>query len=158
MEMRKKTDFWGHWDSMECEWHIIGTPIEFKYHMIFDVIDFIKNNINICHSKIDYIMYMEIKFAKYLIMKNYKADIVISEKTLQNKNGLICPIFHPKIISQWINNPKTFAIKWKYCISYLDSSVISPEFNFLARFLHYGPYGTISDGETSGAFPSSKNL
>jgi hypothetical protein len=67
------------------------------------------------------------------------------------KNGFL----EPETMVQWINHPDTFAIKWKYCISYLNKDIVSPEFNYLTRFLYYGPYGTISKGELCGAFPKS---
>jgi len=57
--MRSSSDFWGHWDSNEIEWHIIGTPIEFNYRMINDVILFIEQRIPICSSKMDYIIKMK---------------------------------------------------------------------------------------------------
>ena len=156
-KMRNTCDFWGHWDSNEIEWHIVGTPIEFKYNMIHDVIQFIEDKIKICDSNdkhnYNYIYNMEIKFAKYLIDKGYKHNVVIKIDTLDQT--LVCPVFHPANIGKWINNPDSFAIKWKYMISYLNKNKASSELNYLTRYLHYGKYGYISDGEKMGAFPES---
>jgi hypothetical protein len=154
--MRSSSDFWGHWDSNEIEWHIIGTPIEFNYRMINDVILFIEQRIPICSSKMDYIIKMEVKFAKYLCDKGYKHNIVINKNILNN--NVICPVFNPTNIYKWINNPETFAIKWKYMISYLSNTTVSKELNYLTKYLYYGKYGVISEGEKIGAFPKSTNI
>ena len=63
--------------------------------------------------------------------------------------------YEPITVKKWINNPNTFAIKWKYIISYLNKDVVSPELNYLTRFLYYGPYGTISKGELNNVYPKS---
>jgi hypothetical protein len=155
-KMRNTCDFWGHWDSNEIEWHIIGTPIEFKYNMIHDVVQFIEENIKICDSNGDkhsYIYHMEVKFATHLKNKGYKHGVVINVDTLQQ--NLQCPVFHPANIDKWIKNPNSFAIKWKYMISYLKKNMVTPELNYLTRYLYYGKYGYISDGEKMGAFPKS---
>ena len=65
--MRATSDFWGHWESNEVEWHIVGTPIEFKYNMIQEVTEFIKNTLPLCSNKMDFIFKLEVKFAKYLV-------------------------------------------------------------------------------------------
>ena len=158
-KMRNTCDFWGHWDSNEIERHIVGTPIEFKYTMIHDVVQFIEDKIKICDSKCDkhnYIYHMEVKFAKYLIDKGYKHNIVIKIDTFDQNQTLKCPVFHPANIGKWINNPDSFAIKWKYMISYLSQNKASSELNYLTRYLHYGKYGYISDAEKMGAFPKSQ--
>lgn len=155
-KMRKTCDFWGHWESNEIEWHIIGTPIEFKYAMINDIVQFIEDSIEVCDSNSsedNYIHYMEIKFSKYLIDKGYKHNVVINIDTLCQKVN--CPAFNPANIDKWINNPDSFAIKWKYMISYLNKNKVSPELNYLTRYLHYGKYGYISKAEKNGVFPIS---
>ena len=154
--MRATSDFWGHWESNEVEWHIVGTPIEFKYNIINDVKNFIQNTIPTCSNKIDYILKMEVKFAKHLVNMGYKWNTVIKNNELETKN-VICPVFNPINIQKWINNPSTFGIKWKYMISYLNQKIVSPELNYLTRFLYYGKYGIISDGEKVGSFKQSKD-
>uniref|UniRef100_A0A6C0C8A7 Uncharacterized protein n=1 Tax=viral metagenome TaxID=1070528 RepID=A0A6C0C8A7_9ZZZZ len=154
-EMRQKSDFWGHWDSPECVPHIICAVVEFKFKMIKDVVMFFQEAIEKCTSKGDYIQILEVNFSNNLVSKGYVGNVVIDEKTLSGKEGLTCPIFNPYIIRQWINNPRSFAIKWKYCIRYLESQCVSPEFRYLARFLHFGPYGLKLDIEECGMFPSS---
>lgn len=153
-EMRDTSDFWGHWESNEVEWHIVGTPIEFKYNMLNDVANFIQKTIPICANREDYVLKLEVKFAKHLVNKGYKWNTVIKINDL-NTNNIICPVFNPINIRKWINNPNTFAIKWKYMISYLNQNIASPELNYLTRFLYYGKYGVISEAEKIGAFPKS---
>jgi len=152
-EMRETSDLWGHWESNEIEWHIISTIFDFKYSMINDVVNFIKQNIKFCKNKEDYVLKLEVKFARHLVDKGYKLNTVIKTDILEN--NLCCPVFHPNNIQKWIKNSRTFAIKWKYCISYLNQDIVSQEFNYLSRFLYYGKYGLISDAEKWGAFPPS---
>jgi len=154
--MRASSDFWGHWESNEIQWHIVGTPIEFKYKMITDIINFIKNNIHNCKTISDYINKCEVKFAQYLIDKGYKSNTVIKNSDYINLT-VLCPVFYPTNIHNWIKNPNTFAIKWKYSISYLNKYSGAPELNYLTRFLYYGKYGTISQGELGGVFPQSND-
>lgn len=157
IKMRESSDFWGHWESNEIEWHIIGTPIEFKYKLIDKVIEFIDTNITKCKEKIDFVFILEVKFAKYLINSGYKHNTVIKINDLDNFHKLArCPVFQPFNLNKWINNPDTFAIKWKYSISYLNYNIVSPECNYLTKFLYYGKYGCISEAEKNGIFtPSS---
>ena len=155
-KMRNTCDFWGHWDSNEIEWHIVGTPIEFKYIMIHDVIHFIQDKIKICDSNSDkhnYIYNMEVKFATHLKNKGYKHNVVVKADTTDCT--LVCSPFNPGNIYKWINNPDSFGIKWKYMISYLNQNKVSSELNYLTRYLYYGKYGYISDAEKMGAFPKS---
>ena len=121
--MRATSDFWGHWASNEIQWHIVGTPIEFKYEMIKDVINFITYKTTICKDKMDYIYKCEVKFAQYLINKGYKSNTVIKAKDYQNLK-CPCPAFYPENINNWLKNPNTFAIKWKYSISYLNGNAL----------------------------------
>ena len=152
-EMRKNSDFWGHWESREVERHIVGTPIEFKYALIKDVINFINDRVKPGMDKMDYVFKIEVKFAQYLVNRGYKCNVVIKCNTYNNT--VCCPVFNPVNINKWINNPNSFAIKWKYMISYLNQNTLNPELNYLTRFLYYGKYGFISDGEKIGAFPKS---
>jgi hypothetical protein len=158
-KMRNSSDFWGHWDSNEVEWHIVGTPIEFKYKMINDILGFFNSHLEILKSEpknirwLNIILKVEVKFAKYLCNLGYKHNVVINSQLLDNT--VTCPPFNPTNIYRWINNPNTFGIKWKYNISYLHPELISSEFNYLTRFLYYGKNGTISKGERDGAFSRS---
>ena len=153
-KMRETSDFWGHWESHEVEWHIVGTPIEFKYSMINDISKFIEKTIPLCSNKTDYILKMEVKFAKYLVNLGYKWNTVVKMADIDVKNA-ICAVLNPVNLKNWINNPNTFAIKWKYTISYLNENITSPELNYLTRFLYYGKYGVISEAEKVGVFPKS---
>jgi len=120
------------------------------------VVQFIEDKIKL-YTSIDkhfFIHNVELKFAKYLIDKGYKHNVVINVDTL-NQNALY-PVFHPANIGKWINNPDSFAIKWKYMISYLSQNKASSELNYLTRYLHYGKYGYVSDAEKMGAFPKSQ--
>ena len=154
--MRSTSDFWGHWESNEIQWHIVGTPIEFKFKMIIYVINFITEKIHYCKTKSDYIHKCEVKFAQYLIKNGYKSNTVIKNTDYINLS-VVCPVFYPTNIHNWIKNTNTFAIKWKYSISYLNKYSGTPELNYLTRFLYYGKYGTISEAEVGGGFPQSKD-
>jgi hypothetical protein len=154
-EMRKDVDFWGHWSSEEINFHLIGTPIEIKCNLIQDVIHFILDGISKCNNDMDYIYKLETKLTPYLINKGYKYNTVVNYKDLNYPINTLCLVFNPIVIEQWIHSPNTFAIKWKYMISYLNENNLSKELNYLTRFLYYGPYGTLSKGEIDGAFPKS---
>uniref|UniRef100_A0A6C0KW97 Uncharacterized protein n=1 Tax=viral metagenome TaxID=1070528 RepID=A0A6C0KW97_9ZZZZ len=154
--MRSSCDFWGHWESNEINWHLIGVPIEFKSIMLNCVLKFIEENIEKCTFYMDYITILETKLAEFLKTSGYKHNSVIKDTDLISNDNLICKTFHPYVISQWINNPKSFSIKWKYCISYLNNKFVSGYFNFLSKYLHYGPNGFISKPEDAGAFPKSE--
>jgi hypothetical protein len=155
--MRETSDFWGHWESNEIEWHIIGAPIEFKYKMIHDIINFFDTYLNDNYSNQSYYTYcinnLEIKLASYLVNKGYKYNTVIKLNILNN--NLVCPVFNPLNINKWINNPETFALKWKYSISYLHPNLVSPYLNYLFKYMYYGKYGTISNAEKEGSFIQS---
>ena len=154
--MRSTSDFWGHWESNEIQWHIIGTSIEFKYKIIKDVINFINQKIDTCKTKLDYIHNCEVVFARYLINKGYKSNTVIKNGDYANLK-VARPAFNPENIHKWIKNTNAFAIKWKYSISYLNKYSGTPELNYLTRFLYYGKYGTISEGELGEVFPKSND-
>jgi hypothetical protein len=151
--MRESSDFWGHWESNEIEWHIIGAPFEFKYKILNDITNFIGSYIEQCISKQDYVNLLETKMSNYLRTKGYRHNTTIKTDFLDN--NIICPVFNPINIYKWINKPETFAIKWKYMISYIHPNFVSQELNYLIRFLYYGKYGIISEAEKVGAFPSS---
>jgi lipopolysaccharide biosynthesis protein len=104
-------------------------------------------------NRTDYVNKIEVKFAKYLVDKGYKCNVVIKCNTYDNT--VRCPVFNPININKWIHNPNSFAIKWKYMISYLNQNIVNPELNYLTRFLYYGKYGFISEAEKIGAFPKS---
>ena len=156
-DMRNTSDFWGHWQSDEISWHLVGVPIEFKSALLDTAINFINSRICNCRSFEDFIVILETKFAQNFIDNGYKYNSIIKYADLKCSKTLTCRIHHPYIISQWINNTKSFAIKWKYCISYLNNNFVSGYFNYLAKYLHYGPNsGVMSKGEIAGVFPPSK--
>ena len=143
--IRKTCDFWGHWLSPEINLHLVGTPIEFKYNLIDDIIIFIKNNIPLCKDKNDFIYKIETKFTQYLFEKNYKMNSIIKYTDFNSDTRYVqCPMFNKKFLKNWVNEKKTFAIKWKYCISNLTNDDVSHEFNFLSKYLYYGKYGILS--------------
>ena len=154
--MRSSCDFWGHWESNEVNWHFVGVPIEFKSTLLNCALKFIDKNIDKCSDFMDYVIILETKFTEFIKNSGYKVNSIIKDTDLISDVVLPCKVFHPYSISQWVNNKKSFAIKWKYCISYLNNKFVSGYFNYLAKYLHYGPNGTISKGEICGAFPPSK--
>lgn len=153
-KMRENCDFWGHWESNEVSWHLIGAPLEFKYNIISShIINFLESTIPQCNGFMDYVFIVETKICSHLKNLGFNFNVVIREDELKNIHDKMCPSHHPYIISQWINKPESFAIKWKYCISYLNNSFVSGYFNDLAKYLCFGPVGLISKGELGGAFP-----
>ena len=145
-------DFWGQWETKHVNLHLVGTPIEFKIKCLNEIINFITNTLPLCKSENDYIIKLEIGFTRNLINKGYKKNSLLNDINFKmGQHGF----FEPKTLKQWINKPETFAIKWKYCISYLNADIVSQEFNYLTRYLHYGPYGTISKGELFNCYPKS---
>jgi hypothetical protein len=95
---------------------------------------------------------MEISLTQHLLNLNYKRNALLNDTDfIMGEHGF----FEPKTLKQWVNKPETFAIKWKYCISYLHKDLVSREFNYLTRYLHYGPYGTMSKGELTNVYPKS---
>jgi lipopolysaccharide biosynthesis protein len=143
--IRETCDFWGHWLSPEINLHLVGTPIEFKYNLIDDIITFIKNNIPLCKNKMDFIYKIETKFTQYLFEQKYKMNSIIKYTDFKSDTRYVqCPMFNKKFLKNWVNETKTFAIKWKYCISNLTNDDVSHEFNFLSKYLYYGKYGILS--------------
>jgi len=148
-------DFWGQWFTNHVGTHLIGTPIEFKSNLIPEVIKFIETTLPTCKKDIDYITHLEIGFTQHLLKKGYTLSAVHNDSDFKmGKHGFL----EPQTLRQWINHPKTFALKWKYSVSYLNNLVVSEELNYLTRFLYYGPNGTISKGELTNTYIKSKDF
>jgi hypothetical protein len=157
--MRESSDFWGHWDSSDIKWHIIGVPLEFKYKIMREhIIHFLEFRIPQCKDFTDYINIVETELCNFLRDCGFNFDIVIKESELKNPGGFSCPSHNPHLLSQWIKNPNAFAIKWKYIVSYINASNVSKYFNFLTKYIYYGPRGLISKGQLVGAFPDAEEF
>jgi len=157
--MREDCDFWGHWDSNDIKWHVIGVPLEFNYKIMREhIINFLDFRIPKCKEFMDYVNVIETELCKFLCECGFKFNVVIKESEYKNAKNLPCPSHNPYILSQWVKNPNAFAIKWKYCVSYLSDSDVSEYFNFLTRYIYYGAKGLISKGEIVGAFPSAEEF
>jgi len=158
-ETREGCDFWGHWDSNDVKWHIVGVPLEFKYKIMREhILSFLEFRIPKCKDFLDYVKIVETEMCKFLHECGFKFNVLIKESEYKNAKDLPCPSHNPYILSQWIKNPKAFAIKWKYSISYLKSDDVSEYFNFLAKYIYYGPKGLISKGQQVGAFPNAEEF
>ena len=135
-------------------------PGPFKFAIITGLAlafyDFITKNIVLCKIGWDYVTLLETCFAQYLVDKGYNYNVIIKENTLKFDKKA-CPSHNAFILEQWIFKKNAFAIKWKYVISYLKNTHVSSEFNFLSRFMYYGPYGYISNGEKKGLFIKSED-
>ena len=153
-EMRSTSDFWGHWDSNEVSWHIVSSVFEIKYQLIDDVLRLFPSDNYIKLDFWDFVCRFEIPFAQNLINMGHKYNVVVKDSELDYERPKQCSAHNPYVLSKWIRNKKSFAIKWKYAISYLNDTSISKEFNFLTRFLYYGHKGILSKGElTNQRYP-----
>jgi hypothetical protein len=169
-KMRKDVDFWGHWDSNEIQWHIVGTPFEFRSPLIPHVITFIRNQLETCKEDSHYAHYVEVKLSLFLKNLECRWKVVVPKESLvvntlmvrpQDLKYTTCtPSHNAFTVHDMIAQEDTFAVKFKYCMSYLDpfSDCITPEFRFLARYLCFGPRGHISNGEKMGVYISSKDF
>jgi hypothetical protein len=145
-------DFWGQWLTNHVGFHLVGTPVEWKTKLVPDLIHFITLTLSRCRNEMDYITQLEIGCTQHLLKKGYTLSAVHNDSGFKmGQHGF----FEPDTMVKWINHPGTFAIKWKYSISYLNSSFVSPCFNYLMRFLFYGPYGTLSKGEQCNVYPKA---
>jgi hypothetical protein len=142
-------DMWGHWDSSEIEYHYQSCFYEFKSYILDKFIEFAEKNLIQSTTKCEIVMNCETKFITYLHNNNIKTDIVIKEKDNKFKVSLsqnyyrdiiICGSQNPLNMPRWINDEKTFIIKWKYNLHYLNKKNISNEFRELLRFIHIGEY------------------
>jgi len=157
LTMRKVCDYWGHWESNEISWHLVGVPFEFKSYMIETIISFLDNTFPTCNNYNDFVNNIETKICLFLKNAGFTYNVVIPLSDLDNITNITCPTHNPHILSKWIHNTNTFALKWKYVISYLDSN-ISYYLNDLTKYLYYGPNSFISKAEICGAFTSSKEF
>ena len=158
--MRSTSDFWGHWDSREVDWHIMAVPFEFHWRCLNDVFFVIDSAVPLCSKYEDYINLIETKLPHYLREKGFRWSVVVPmegiEQELPKDVKLLCPSHNPLTFWSWVYNRDAFAIKWKYVISYMKAGMISPEFNYLARYLWFGPDGTLSRAEQDGFFMKSE--
>ena len=143
-------DFWGHWDSNEINYHIMSSIYEFKYEILDYFINFCNKNLLSCKSKEQVVTKCETQFTLYLKKMDFKIKAVINKDSYNfqppkifryNTNNIVsCPSHNPLNISSWINNSKTFAIKYKYILPYLKESNLNNEFKERLRHIHIGKY------------------
>jgi len=140
----KKYDLWGIWSSPEMKEHYISSFLEFSNRAIIEF----KNYLN--KFKVEYVAttggnsaVQQCEINLYQHFKNkYNCNCILDYRTLKNINNKTCPIMHPLIFPQWINNKKIFAIKWKYIGNYLDKDNYNlPYMNYLLRFIHFNHTG-----------------
>jgi hypothetical protein len=150
-QMRRTCHFWSHWDTNNTNTKtnnkIITSPFEIKNILIHRFQNFIEIN-NSEDSQ-----FFENNFVNFMINKGYKYEIITKSDLLDNTVNF--PIINPINIYKWINNKQTFAIKWKYILSYIHPELVSNELNYLTRFLYYGKYGIVSEYEQNGLFIKS---
>ena len=140
----EKYDLWGIWSSPEMKEHYISSFLEFSNKAIIEF----KNYLN--KFKVEYVAttggnsaVQQCEINLYQHFKNkYKCNCILDYRTLKNINNKTCPIMHPLIFPQWINNKKIFAIKWKYIGNYLNKDNYNlPYMNYLLRFIHFNHTG-----------------
>ena len=87
----------------------------------------------------DYVFNVETQLITYFQKLNYTMSTVIKMKDIPNYQEHPCPSHNPMLLKYWINNNETFAIKWKYVISYLEyKNLVSPYFKYLLRYILTG--------------------
>jgi hypothetical protein len=133
-------DFWGHWDSDEIEYHYHSSIYEFKLCVLPIFIKFAENALVNCFTKNDVVINCETKFITYLRENNINTNVVISIKDYNFNNTTSCISHYPLNLPMWINDKKSFAIKWKYVMYYLNNTIVSNEFREIFRFIHIGKY------------------
>ena len=169
-KMRTDTDFWGHWDSSEVRWHIMGIPFEFHARVFHHVLYFLCTRLKTCVNPPDYVLNVETKLAPFLVEKNFRWNVVVPKEQVKNsivirrehvRFSTCTPSHNPFHVHSMLSHPDTFAVKFKYCLSYLHSfsACVTPQFRFLAKYLWFGYKGVrISKGEQLGGYIPSKEF
>ena len=134
----KDLDFWGHWDSSEINYHIMSSFYAFKYNVIDHYIMFCEKFLILCKTKKDVIYNCETKFTQYLKAHGFKIGVVIAETGLRVLTKIHTPSHNPLNIGCWINNKRTFGIKWKYVLPYLADKPLNNEFKERLRLMFIG--------------------
>jgi hypothetical protein len=168
--MRTDTDFWGHWDSSEVRWHIMGIPFEFHNRVFQHVLYFLRTQLKTCIHPPDYVLNVETKLSAFLVEKNFRWKVVVPKEVVTNsipirsehvRFSTCTPSHNPFHVHSMLSHPHTFAVKFKYCLSYLHafSACVTPQFRFLAKYLWFGCKGNrISKGEQLRGYIPSKEF
>ena len=131
INIRSQCDFWCHWENYDSR-NLLEPPIEFK----FKLIDYIMNYIHSLLVASQNNKPLEIDFINYLIQNGFTYKINVCKEKLNiddNENT----IYNPIVLCQWIYDNNTFAVNWELCKKNLQSIVLTPEFNYLTRYLHH---------------------
>jgi hypothetical protein len=128
IEMRKDCDCWGHWDNYENQSNLIISPFEFKYTLLDDVINVMNNSLN-------NIVTYERELTDFLIKKGYMYKVIVSNENLNMDDNET--IYTPPVLCQWIYDNTTFAVNWELVKPHIKLFVLTQEFNYLTRYLHY---------------------
>ena len=143
---RKKSDFWGHWCSNEYQLHLCSCFLEFNIKVIEKLANFL-SSFNPDRTKLTKQMLIdniELNILKELSSHGFKYSSVIP---LINYNFSKSP-FHPYNFENWINNPKCFAIKWKYMCKFLPNDLQNETLLDLLKKIpnsYISPYDNIID-------------
>jgi len=120
-EIRKDCDVWSHLDNF-----LINTilPIEFKINLI-DIIINIMYHILQTNDNINII--------EFLKKSGYIHKTIINKEQFNNDDNTL---YNPEILCQWLYNNNTFAINWNLFKPNINLFELTPEFNYLIRYLH----------------------
>jgi hypothetical protein len=129
-EIRNQCDFWGHWDN--CDILQLETPIEFKFKLLDYIINYIDNLLISVYNNIT----IEIDFISYLIQNGFSHKIIVSKLNLNIEDNKDT-IYKPINLCQWLYDNNTFAVNWELCKKNLNLITLTPEFNYLTRYLHH---------------------
>ena len=153
----KDVDLWGHWDSTEINYHYVGTPLEIKQCLRMDLILFLETTIPKCKHVNDFINKLEVRLIEHVRSLGYKTDVVLKQSDILGEQEISlfgCPSHNPFLLHRWMHLDCSFAVKWKYVLTYLRfNNIKHPFLNYLIRYLHTNEeYLFTSTGETNGVF------
>lgn len=131
IECRKNSDFWCHWDNYDAR-NLLEPPIEFNYKLLDDIMNYAYNVLNSLENN----KAIEIDILNYLNQKGFNYKVIVNKENL-NKDENEYTIYDPIVLCQWLYNRNTFAINWDLCKQKLNLFTLTPEFNFLKRYLHH---------------------
>jgi hypothetical protein len=79
---------------------------------------------------------IQIKLVDYLLQNGFAYKTIVNKEKLNIENNENT-IYNPFVLCQWIYDNNTFAVNWESCKNNLNTIFLTPEFNYLTRYLHH---------------------